>query len=268
MRRNRLFWGLVLIIVGVLLLLGNLGLLPADVWLIIWPSILILFGLWILGGRFIRGGASVAESLSIPLDGAREARLTISHGAGRLMVSGKTGPGQLLAGTFSGGVEHRADRVGDRLDVDLQAEVGRAFESAFPWTWGPGAALDWRFSLSGEVPLSLDVRTGASETTMDLTLLRLTELKLETGASSCDITLPARAGFSRVAVKGGATSVKLRVPEGVAARITSEGGLADFKINTSRFPRSAGGYVSSDYGTAENKIEIHTEVGLGSVNIW
>ena len=103
---------------------------------------------------------------------------------------------------------------------------------------------------------------------MDLTHLRVTELKLETGASSCDITLPACAGFSRVVVKGGATAVKLRVPDGVAARITSEGGLAEFKINTSRFPRTSSGYESSDYGTAENKVEIHTEVGLGSVNIW
>ena len=268
MRSNRLFWSVVLIVVGVLLLLGNLGLVPANVWLVIWPSILILLGLRILGGRFIQGGAAVTESLAIPLDGAQEARLTISHGAGRVMVSGKTAPGQLLTGTFSGGVEHRANRVGNRLEVELRAEVGRAFESAFPWTWGPGAALDWRFALSGDVPLSLDVRTGASETTMDLSQLRLTELKLETGASSCDITLPAHAGYTPVSVKGGATAVKLRVPEGVAARITSEGGLADFKINASRFPQTAGGYESSDYGTAENKVEIHTEVGLGSVNIW
>ncbi|OGO69560.1 MAG: hypothetical protein A2Z37_15625 [Chloroflexi bacterium RBG_19FT_COMBO_62_14] len=267
MRSYQLFWSMVLIVVGVLLLLGNLGLLPANVWLVIWPSMLILLGLWILGGRFIRGGAAVSESLAIPLEGAQEARVTINHGAGRLTVTGKTAPGQLLTGTFSGGVQHRADRYGDRLELEMRAEVGRAFESAFPWTWGPGAALDWRFALSGEVPLSLDVRTGASETTLDLTQLHLPELKLETGASSCDITLPAHAGYTRVSVKGGATAVKLRVPEGVAARITYEGGLADFKINASRFPQTAGGYESSDYGTAESKVEIHAEVGLGSVNI-
>ncbi|HLC04998.1 MAG TPA: DUF5668 domain-containing protein [Anaerolineales bacterium] len=267
MRSYRYFWSLLLIVVGVLLLLGNLGLLPADIWPLIWPSILILLGVWILSRRLLGQGFRRTELIAIPLEGALDARIVVSHGAGRVTIGGVADPGQLLSGSFGGGAEHTLNRSGTRLDLDLRAEVGRGFEYAFPWMWGPGSALDWRFSLSGEVSLSLDVRTGASELFLDLSQLRLTELRLETGASSCDITLPARAGLTRVSVKGGATIVRLHVPDGVAARIIDRGGLADYNVNTARFPRTENGYQSSDFDTAENKVEIDAEVGLSSVSI-
>jgi hypothetical protein len=265
MRSNRMFWSVLLILVGLILLLSNLGLLPIDVWPLIWPSVLILLGIWILGRRIVGGGGPVTESIDIPLEGAQQARVTISHGAGRIRVSGTAAPGQLLAGQFNGGVEHTVNRSRGELDLYLRADVGRSFD--FPWVWGPEATLDWAFSLSSEVPLALDMKTGASELNMDLSPLRLTDLRLETGASSSDITLPSRAGLTRVSIEGGATSVTLRVPQGVAARVTSEGGLTNMKVDPSRFLKTATGYESSKYDSAENKVEIRVDVGLSSINI-
>ena len=41
-------FGLILILLGVVFLLRNLGIITIDVWNIIWPSILIIFGLYLL----------------------------------------------------------------------------------------------------------------------------------------------------------------------------------------------------------------------------
>jgi hypothetical protein len=267
MRSNRVFWSLLLILIGVLLLLSNLGLLPANVWSLIWPSFLVILGLWILFRRYFRGSTAEPERISVPLEGAHKARVVVSHGAGRINIRGVADPGQLLSGQFNGGADVRVDRSAGMLDVDLRADVGRGFDFAFPWIWGPASALDWTFNLSPDVPLSLEMKTGASELNLDLTSLQLTDLRLETGASSSEITLPERAGMTRVFIEGGATSVKLRVPEGVAARVKTEGGLAEFKIDTSRFPKTAGGYESSNFDGAENKVEIRAEVGLASVSV-
>jgi hypothetical protein len=52
--RHQLFWPAVLVIVGVLLLLNNLGLLD---WLradIFWPLVLIAVGLWLIARRVWR----------------------------------------------------------------------------------------------------------------------------------------------------------------------------------------------------------------------
>jgi hypothetical protein len=43
--RHQLFWPLVLIVIGVYLLLHNLGLIREDVF---WPLVLIAIGLWLI----------------------------------------------------------------------------------------------------------------------------------------------------------------------------------------------------------------------------
>ncbi len=48
MHRNRLFWGLVLILLGTLFLLQTMGVLAWSVWAYFWPLVLILLGAWIL----------------------------------------------------------------------------------------------------------------------------------------------------------------------------------------------------------------------------
>lgn len=40
-----MFWGLILIVVGLFLLLQNLGFIPGGLWDILWPVALMAFGL-------------------------------------------------------------------------------------------------------------------------------------------------------------------------------------------------------------------------------
>jgi hypothetical protein len=49
--KGRYFWALVLVVVGVWILLGNLGILPGFSWGIFIPTLLILAGLVIILSR-------------------------------------------------------------------------------------------------------------------------------------------------------------------------------------------------------------------------
>ena len=56
MIRGRVFWGLFVLLIGVLLLLDNLGYLPSvNIWGLIWPLFLIAAGGWILWNYFHQG---------------------------------------------------------------------------------------------------------------------------------------------------------------------------------------------------------------------
>jgi hypothetical protein len=138
---------------------------------------------------------------------------------------------------------------------------------ASPWMWGPGRSLDWSVRLNDTIPISLDLQTGANEAHVDLSDLQITKLQLQTGASSTRITLPASAGHTKAAIHSGAASVSVRVPSGVAARITSQSGLADVRVDRTRFPQTGGVHQSEDYDTAENKVDIEIETGVGSVDV-
>jgi hypothetical protein len=266
MSKSNLFWGLILVLLGTLLLLNSVGILSVNVWSLIGPLALIAFGLWVLWGVFVGGPSAETEEATIPLEGAGRARVRIRHGAGRLHVDGSAGPGELATGTFGGGLDHRVRREGDRLDVEMRTPPHSFPFFMMPW-WGLRGGLDWSLGLNGEVPLSLDLETGASDARLDLADLRVTDLQLQTGASATRLTLPANAGHTRVEVHSGAASVSIRVPEGVAARMRIKSGLAGITVDRSRFPRTGDTYQSADYDTASNRVDLDIETGVGSVDV-
>ena len=137
----------------------------------------------------------------------------------------------------------------------------------FPWLWGEGRR-DWSLGLNGAIPLSLEFKTGASEARLDFSGLRVTDLRLETGASDTRLTLPAEAGQTRVRLQAGAASVEVQVPEGVAARVKIRGGLYSANVDIARFPKSGEANQSPDYETAHNRVDLEIETGAGSVKVY
>lgn len=259
MRRGGVFFGFMLVVIGGLLLAANFGFLTIDVWSIIWPTAVILFGAWIVFGSM--RSTSKLESLSIPSQGASAARLTFRHGAGRLLVGPGATFGAVLEGDFSNGVNHHESM----RDGVLHADVSMRVDVPLPAVWMTGHAQEWSVRLTEHLPLALVFEMGANEAIIDLAKVRVTELALKTGASSTDVMLPA-AGRTSVTVSSGAASVKLRVPEGVAARVTGSAGLASIDV-AGRFPKVAGGWESPGFSTATDRVEIHAEVGVGAVEV-
>ena len=59
----------------------------------------------------------------------------------------------------------------------------------------------------------------------------------------------------------------MRVPSGVAARIRISSGLAGVSVDAERFPRVGSEYISPDYETAENRLDLEINTGVGSVSV-
>jgi len=203
------------------------------------------------------------EHVSIPLEGATKAHVRLRHGAGRLEIKGGAGANDAVSGAFGGGVEYRARMDGETLKVRMRVPS----DFFFPFPMFGGGGLDWSVALNNAIPMGLDIGGGASDAHLDLTELKLTELRIETGASSMELALPADAGFTKVRIEAGASSINIRVPDGVAARIRASGGAADISVDASRFPRAGDVYQSPDYETAANKVEIKAEIGAGAIRI-
>jgi hypothetical protein len=113
----------------------------------------------------------------------------------------------------------------------------------------------------------LALEVGASENRLDLAALRVTDLSIKTGASSTTLTLPAQAGHTRVQIESGAASIRAEIPPGVAARIRGTMGVGTLNVDTTRFPRRGGEYVSDDFETAANRVDLTVEGGVGSVDV-
>ena len=259
-RRGNLFWGVILIVLAALLLLKQMGLIAGDIFGYFWPLLIIAFGVWLIVGFFLRKRPIEGEQASIPLEGATSAYVKLDHSAGRLTLHSGAGPDEIINGTFGNGLSYKSHVERGRLEVKLRT-------SQQVWAWWPGESLDWDIRLNPDIPLSLKIDSGASASILDLSDLKLTDLDIDTGASSTELTLPANAGNTHVDIDTGASSLKVSVPLGVAASIRVKTGIASVNINP-RFPRLDGGlYQSTDYGTAANRVDMTIDAGVGSIEV-
>lgn len=258
MKRDNIFWGGVLILLGTLFLLQTSGIIP-SVFPYIWPLTLILLGLWLVVSVYWKSG-NVEETFSIPLRDAKTVKYKFSHGAGQIEIKGGAPIGQALVGSSAEGVSKNSELDGDRLEIRIEA--GASF---IPFI-GPSDGV-YRFQLSNEVSSDIRVETGASQLDMDLTDVLASEIRLQTGASNSNVTLPAR-GASHLDLEAGAASINIRIPDDVSGRVRIKQGLTSINIDTDRFPQvDSRLYQSTDYDTAENRAEISIEAGVGSINI-
>ncbi|MFA5873383.1 MAG: DUF5668 domain-containing protein [Anaerolineales bacterium] len=259
-RRGSLFWGSVLIVLAGLLLLRQMGVIVGDIFGYFWPLLIIAFGVWLIVGFFARNQPVEGEQVSIPLEGAASAYVKLDHGAGRLTLRSGAGSGEIVNGTFGNGLSYKSHVEGGRMEVKLRT-------SQQAWAWWPGESLDWDIRLNRDIPLSLKIDSGASASILDLSDLKVTDLDIDTGASSTELTLPANAGNTHVDIDTGASSLKVSIPSGVAASIRVKSGIASVNVNP-RFPRLDGGlYQSTDYSTAANRVDMTIDAGVGSIEV-
>jgi hypothetical protein len=251
-----MWWPLAIIAVGTVLLLsttGNLGIGPSELiaW---WPVAVIGVGVWFLIGALVARPPAAQTQLSVPLTGLTEAEVKLNFGGGELVV-GQAEPGKLVSGTFEGGVHQRTHGVG-RLELSPLAD--------WPMWWD--RALHWQVGLTNEIPVNLELRTGANRSTIDLSALRIRRLELHTGASETRVRLPG-SGATEVRAEAGVASLTIEVPVGVAARIRSRMALGSTTVDEARFPRTMNGWASPDFDTAASRVEIDVSGGLGSVRV-
>jgi len=258
MRRDSLFWGGALIVLGVLLYLQTQGIIN-NVFQYFWPIAMMLVGMWLILGVYRKPAPMSGETFSIPVESAQKVNYSFSHGVGQINISGGAPMGQALLGTAASGMNQRSHLNGDQLDV--RVEAGPSF---LPFI-GPSEGV-WRFQVVRDLPVLLSVDAGASSINIDLRDVLAKHLAVKTGASSVNVTMPAH-GACLFDLNGGATSVNILIPEATAARIRVDG-VTSMDVDTNRFPRLGQDlYQSPDFEAAGDRAEINITSGLGKVSV-
>jgi len=292
-RRGSILVPALLIIIGLGFLLANLGLLPEAWWRSLWrlwPLILVLFGLEILLGRqrwgaiaslavvlalagagfaylysqgYVTPSTSATDSWEVERADLTSAQIDIDFGAGSLYLEGlpSLSP-QLLAADFQG--------LYSSLNKDFRRSGGKGIVKLSP-TAGrvnfPDQTQEWRLRLSPRLPLELAVKAGAADVNLDLASLTVTQLRIDLGAANGVVRFPREAGSTQATIKAGASSLTLEIPPGVAARIKPSLGLASLNIDESRFPHRDEYYVSSDFESASQRLDVSIDSGVSSITV-
>jgi len=268
-QQRSLFWPVLLIGVGIVLLLSQLGVIAAISWgllLRFWPVLLIIAGLDLLLGRrapilgtllgilvlalvlgLLAFGPAAGwlnlqrsdwdlPSLNVltevrhsrleePIDGARDARVTLDLGMYRTEVDASADDDLLLEAEVDYFGQMRFDVIGKATRTILLDEVATGIN----WSSVTGDHR-WDIGLSPEVPMELTVDVGSGPVELNLERLNLTELALDGGSGSIAASLPF--GDYNVSADLGSGSASIDLPEGsdVVMRLETGSGMVDLRV--------------------------------------
>lgn len=275
--RGSIIVPLLVITVGVLFLLSNLGLLTRDLWTVfgrLWPVLIIALGVeFILGDRTLRDALAVIVSLLVvvgigmiaaylfgPSDwfyrgqdvsetigDAGRAEVLLRGGIGAITIDESVSEGMLLEATLAVRLDERIEKSVWRTtgieETVVRVELG-AFGWLPEWRFRPGGndTIVWKVHLTPWVPMDLTVRS-AGGADLDLAAVQLTSLELDLEAGGGRIDLPPGSYEAIVRAQGDVVDISL--PSGSAFEIAV---LSDTDGSRWQQVSLPGGYSVSEDG--------------------
>lgn len=298
MSSGKMFWGVIFLIIGLLILLGNFGILQfesAYIWRL-WPLILIFFGAaslvgslrarWIIlgiviiiagiliaTGPFIKGrqykyflrnssGAATSQELSEPYDlTIKNASLVFNSGAGDFYLEGTTDQLITASTKVSDGL-YNMETTGSGSSKATTLTFGK--QNSHIWLWDNKNTV--RMSLNPNPIWNLDFNLGAANINFDISACIVNDLRISSGAVTQQIKLGELADTLRFTLKTGASSTHILVPTGAGAEVQVSSALNS--NNFSGFDKiSSGTYRTSNFNDAVKKIYINIDSGASTINI-
>lgn len=285
---------LVMLGLGVILLLGNLGYFGHDAWwllLRLWPVLIVAWGVdlalgkhpsvWGMIGKIALGtlivlgifwlavalpfsGKATPLELSQKLDNATSAVFNFSLAAGEVDLTAGDQKDMLVTGEI-----YLPEDAGIK-PVYAQSSDGKSqYRVELPGSTMPGTTntmSPWRIAINPEIPSELTVQMGAGEMNLDLTGTGVEEITTELAVGRIDVILPESQSISgKAAVAVG--EMVIHVPQ--CAAITFKTGTAltdlslpagytrDGDIVRNQVPQGCGKYL----------INLDLDLAIGSISI-
>jgi cell wall-active antibiotic response 4TMS protein YvqF len=259
-RGPSLFWGGVLVIVGVLFLLANTGVLENVDWNYIWPVILIALGVWLILARIGPGGATAEVDSAEPREVLTKAKLEIAVGSGRIEVRSAALGDQL----YKTHIEHGGTAPEVKLDrANGIVRISQRLD------WFAGARrVRVQAQVTDAIPWEVSCSTGAIRGEFDFSATELTAFDCRTGASQIDLSLAAPKGNAPIRIEGGALTVNIVRPAGAAIRVVASGGAVQIRADGVHLDGiGTRDWHSQEFDAAVNGYDVSVQGGALRVNV-
>ncbi len=294
-RRGSLVGPMILIALGVVFLLNNLGILPWSIWEVIlrlWPILLIGIGLdlllgrrsvlgsllaliltflilagalWLMGIDLGVGPAAPGQEISQSLEGATRAEVSLNFGAGSLRARALPESGDILLD----GIIRPRGREGIERNFSMRDGTAilvlRSSEPSFGPILGGAGGPTWDLALNRQVPIDLQAEAGAGEVELNLSELQVSNLRVTMGLGQTTVILPAEGRFQAV-IEGAIGQTTIIIPRDMAARIQADTGIASRQVPES-YQHQGDLYTSSDYEGADNRVDLVVSQAIGNLVI-
>jgi hypothetical protein len=298
MYRNRGFlFPLILIAIGIIVLLANIGVLSAQALERLgdlWPLLLVILGLQLilnhtlprqhatlvgLGAATVIVIAAVAYAALGPasslgtqrfdsserLGGLTAASLDVNYGAATIQVDA----GSLGDSLYQAHVDYPAGENPPTISLDRETGTLQIREnSSFsPFHLFGGNRRHVHLTVNDQVPWSIQIGGGAANLHLDLRHGQVSKLDISGGANQLDAQLPSPKGTVSISISGGANNVTMVAPAHSEWRVAVSGGVSAVTINGSSSGNLGGDFhqQSPEYDAASNRYDIEISGGASHI---
>lgn len=293
-RQEGLVWPLLLLGLGTLLLLGNLGYLPVRALPLltrIWPILLVAIGIDIAFGKnrggwygVLRAGLGILVvglifwlAIAFPvavgtrvvdfeqnIDGALSSTVELYIIGGRVELAGGAESDQLLAG------QAVLPRNGSLAPVYSKPVNGEsrlllAVENSNQLLAGDQSAYQYDFKVNSDLPFDLRTEVVLGELQFDLRNTQVRQVETELALGAQNITIPCNDGLV-VEMEQALGSVILNIPRGCEVSIRLDNALVSTTIPAG-WLRSDDMVTNPDAEANAGSVEVRIGVAVGAVGI-
>lgn len=290
-RHIKLVGPTILIGIGIILLLNNLGYLDWSLWDIftLWPVLLIAAGLEVLVGRksavgsiitalivlgLIVGGVwfvgtsngtratAKTTTISEPRNGMTAAQVTLAPAIAQVNIKALNDSGSFVEGAV--GQRHN-ERLVQNFAGGTPARLVLKTGGLSRGIIGPGRRYSWDLAFHPDVALDLDIDIGMGDVNLDLSALTLDAVNVNFGVGDILVKLP-ETGDCDINIDGGMGAVVIEIPADMAVRVQTDAAIVARAIPPG-YTQINNRYTSPDYNNAEKRVDIHVGLGIGSITI-
>jgi predicted membrane protein len=297
-----LFWPIILIGVGVIWLLINMGSLDANHLVVafrLWPVLLIAIGLDMIFGRrspalgaligittillfivLMYIGPSIGlvtmpelqtQQIQYETNDAEPYTLELRSGVETLTIHPGNDANLLVDANivYYGELTTSDTNAADRTIVIEKANnEENIFIPDWPaWMGDMGTDTNWDIALNPDVPVTMRIESGIGEINADLSQFDVRGIEAHLGIGATTMTLPAPQVPYIVTIHGGIGEVTLDLPDDVPVRVEAEAGLGSIDAAEWLTQVNDVAWESAAYADAEIAIHVDVEGGIGSINI-
>lgn len=293
MRAGTLISGLLLVLLGLVFFLINLG---YGSWTSLyeigkcWPILLIILGLSLFGkGNIPRWLAYLVIFLAVgavagymlwgepaqqnneaqqkstvaisrqQYPQVKEGNLDINFSAGRFFIQ----PGSqdlLRVSSNTTKIRQQIEASQQNLQVDLS-------QSQYSWTPRKENRNRWQVDISPALTWKINLDADAIDGKIDLTGIPLRELNCDLDAGNMVLVLGNNGSNSRIKIDADAANVKLIIAKDTGVRIKADGELNNNNLEALGWEQVNGYYSSPNYQQAAAKINCDVNLSLGNLDV-